>query len=298
MKRKIMRFLFFIFIFLGLSALKAQAKAPLPLAAKVNLGEVLEGKDSATVDAGDGVTFRFGKSSGTSFVLPRRAEIVDKGKVIKEFSGKGVDFVEYGRLSFGSATYWVLTEHTGGAPSNFRYHFLARPERSKPVRYLGHTRAEAYGGTIVEESFFSRQGQLFFRDWDARFVSFHTVYAFSRFKNIPRYHRLTPWALEVDNRPFKDVYIREAQELAGEIGQELAARKEKPEAILTGEGRASFSDDVGQLLVLRTILYLYAREDQKAWSTLAAEVKKYYQTFQGLEKIKQGIIKELGRWPC
>lgn len=299
MKIKIVSLYFSVFLFLGLSAFKAQATAPLPLAAEVNLREVLEGRDSATVEAGDGVTFRFGKSSGVSCVLPRRVEIVDKGKVIKGFSGKGVDFVKYGRLEWGSVIYWVITEHTGGAPSNFRYHFLARPERSKPVRYLGRTRAEAYGGTILGESFFFRQGQIYFRDWDPRFVSFHTAYAFSRFKNIPRYHRLTPWALKVDNRPFKEVYLQQAQGLAGEIGQELAAREEKPPAIFTVEmvGSASFSDDIGQLLVLRTILYLYAREDKKAWSTLAADVKKYYQTSKGLGKIKQEIIQKLGRSP-
>ncbi len=37
-----------------------------------------------------------------------------------------------------------------------------------------------------------------------------------------------------------------------------------------------FSDTLGQLLVKRTILYLYAREDQLAWDTFKRDVSRYY----------------------
>ncbi len=59
----------------------------------------------------------------------------------------------------------------------------------------------------------------------------------------------------------------------------------------------AFSDTLGQLLVKRTILYLYAREDRKAWDTLKREVPRFYRTNAWMPELQQEIEKILSEHP-
>jgi hypothetical protein len=58
-----------------------------------------------------------------------------------------------------------------------------------------------------------------------------------------------------------------------------------------------FSDTLGQLLVKRTILYLYAREDQKAWDTFKRDVSRYYLTSAWVPQLQEEILKTLRASP-
>lgn len=58
-----------------------------------------------------------------------------------------------------------------------------------------------------------------------------------------------------------------------------------------------FADDLGPLLVQRTILYLFAREDKKAWGTLLKDVRSRYKTTQGVGTLRREIEKLLEETP-
>ena len=110
------------------------------------------------------------------------------------------------------------------------------------------------------------------------------------------YYHLTPTALQVDNIPFKDVYLNDVAAVDQKIYREAAPQDVKLEAILRpgslpGFEGMEFSDVMGQLLVKRTILYLYAREDQKAWDTFSRDVACYYCTSAWVPQLRQEILK-------
>jgi len=70
------------------------------------------------------------------------------------------------------------------------------------------------------------------------------------------------------------------------IEDEAVGRGAKPRAILDDPSRgidAAFVDDLGQLLVKRTILLLRAGEDERAWRELSEGVSAFYQTPDGVE---------------
>lgn len=89
--------------------------------------------------------------------------------------------------------------------------------------------------------------------------------------------------------------MKEAAAVDQKICQEATPQDGKCEAILRPgsspgfEGMA-FSDHLGQLLVKRTILYLYAREDQTAWDTLKRDVSRYYLTDAWVPQLQQEIL--------
>jgi hypothetical protein len=81
--------------------------------------------------------------------------------------------------------------------------------------------------------------------------------------------------------------------MESELPEVLRKRSAVPQSILLDDESQFFSDELGQLLVKRTILYLYAREDSKAWATFDRDVRKYYGTGKCLEQIKHEIGRTL-----
>jgi len=102
-----------------------------------------------------------------------------------------------------------------------------------------------------------------------------------------------PTGLKLSNTPFKASYLAGVPKIDKEIQQALKARKSRPQAILKKEAGGlsdfKFTDDLGQLLVKRTILLLYAGEEARAWQELEADVKKYYQSSRWLPELKRDI---------
>jgi hypothetical protein len=291
---------------LSLSVLLSQAAAPAqaremaapPLAAVVNLEHLLEGKSTATVNVGGGVTLVLAVTPGK---FGQDLTILADGRPVQQLEGGR--FIACARLEAGPITYWAISEFTGGAHCCGRFAFLARAAAGQPVRYLGQTQGYNGGPRDFPGSFRSRQGQLYFESFDNRFDYFHASHADCLLVNVPRYYyRLTPSALVVDNLPFKQGYLNEAASVDQEIRRQATPQYGKAEAILRpgfgpGFENMQFSDFLGQLLVKRTILYLYAREDQTAWDTLKRDVSRYYQTSDWVPQLQQEIERTLRAHP-
>jgi hypothetical protein len=171
------------------------------------------------------------------------------------------------------------------------------------VLYLGQTTGYNGGPRDFPGSFMARQGQIYFESFDNRFDYFHASHADSLLVNVPEtYYRLSPTAITVDNLPFKDVYMKEAAAVDGKIRRQAAPQNGKAQAILRpgfapGFENLMFADTLGQFLVKRTILYLYARENQKAWDTLKRDVSRYYLTSAWVPQLQEEIFKTLGASP-
>jgi hypothetical protein len=259
---------------------------------------VLAGKPSATVDAGGGLTLELAAVDGG---WRQNLTILADGSKLEKLEGGR--FIACARLEVGPATFWAISQFTGGAHCCGQFAFLARAAAGQPVRFLGQTTGYNGGPRDFPGSFIYRQGQLYFEGFDDRFDYFHASHADCLLVNVPRfYYRLTPTALTVDNTPFKDMYLKEAAAVDQKIRQQATRRDRKPEAILkpgfsSGFANMVFSDTLGQLVVKRTILYLYAREDQKAWDTLKQEVSRFYLTSAWVPQLQQEILKTMRAYP-
>jgi hypothetical protein len=282
----------------SLTLVQAREMAAAPLAAVVDLEHLLEGKSTATVDAGGGVTLVLTVVEGG---FRQDLTILADGRQVQKLEGGR--FIACARLEAGPVTYWAISEFTGGAHCCGQFAFLARAATGQPVRYLGQTQGYNGGPRDFPGSFIQRQGQLYFESFDNWFDYFHASHADCLLVNVPRsYYRLTPSALTVDNTPFKQEYLREAAAVDQKIRQQATPQDGKAEAILRpglapGFDNAMFFDTLGQLLVKRTILYLYAREDKLAWDTLRRDVSRYYQTDAWVPQLQQEILKTLRAHP-
>jgi hypothetical protein len=290
-------FAFFIFMFMLVFLVQSVDAAPPHLAAVISLEKVLAGRQTATVKVGAGVSLELRAADGN---WQQNLTIIAKGRRLKQLEGGR--FLACARVEAGPVTYWGISEYTGGAHCCGQFTFLAQTA-GQPVRYLGKTRGYNGGPRDFPGSFKVRQGQLFFESFDDRFDYFHTSHADSLLVNVPRfYYRLSPEALTVDNLPFQAVYLKEAAAVDREIRQQAKRRPLKPKAILrpgfgAGFDNMVFSDNVGQLLVKRTIYYLYARKDRKAWDSLKQGVAHYYGSSAWVPQLEQEIKKTLNAYP-
>ncbi len=288
-----------------LSVLLTQALTPAqaqemaaPQAAVVNLEPLLEGKSTATVNAGGGVTLVLAAVDGR---FRQDLTILADGRQVQKLEGGR--FIAGARLEAGPITYWAIAEFTGGAHCCGQFAFLARAAAGQPVRYLGQTRGYNGGPRDFPGSFIYRQGQLYFESFDNRFDYFHASHADCLLVNVPRsFYRLTPGGLAVDNIPFKKEYMNDAAAVDQKIRQQATPQDGKAEAILRpgsspGFENTMFFDTLGQLLVKRTILYLYAREDQLAWDTFRRDVSRYYQTSDWVPQLQQEIYQTMRAYP-
>jgi len=86
------------------------------------------------------------------------------------------------------------------------------------------------------------------------------------------------------------------------ICQQATPQDGKAEAILRpgfspGFENMAFSDTLGQLLVKRTVLYLFAREDRLAWDTFRRDVSRYYLTSDWAPQLQQEIYQTMRAHP-
>jgi len=268
------------------------------MVAQGDLARAMEGRKTLTVDAGGGMILEISTGQGS---WQQNLAIRADGSRIQELEGGR--FIAFARLESGAATYWVVSEFSGGPHCCGRYYFFSRTEPGQPVAYLGLTEGHDGGPLPLEGAFISRQGRLFFKSLDNRFDYFHSSHAGCMLVNVPAtFYLMTPTSLMIDNQPFKAVYLAEVKRVEGEIEQQAAGRQEKPRAILkpcfgSKFDQSVFADNLGQLLAERTILYLYAREDENAWQTLEAGVQQYYQTTQWLGELRREIQEKLAESP-
>ena len=264
----------------------------------VDLEPLLEGQSTATVNVGGGVTLMLAAVDGK---FRQDLTVLADGRQVQKLEGGR--FIACARLEAGPITYWAISEFTGGAHCCGQFAFLARAAAGQPVRYLGQTTGYNGGPRDFPGSFTDRQGQLYFESFDNWFDYFHASHADCLLVNVPRsFYRLTPTALKVDNIPFKQEYMKDAAAVDGKIRQQAAPQDGRAEAILRpgsapGFENMMFFDTLGQLLVKRTILYLYAREDQVAWETFKRDVSRYYATSAWVPQLQQEILKTLREHP-
>lgn len=249
-------------------------------------------------DAGDGVRFRMAPGlPGRKLMGPpvtwMSITVLDGDTPVRDLPDSF--YIGYGLLAQGEARYWMIGEYTGGMHCCARYHFFSRPASGQTLRYLGATAGSAEG--IDEEPFLCRGGTLYLGDRDTRFLYFHTPYAQSRLI-LPTHYRLAPSSMSVDNLPFRSLYLEEVKAVDDEIKEAVSKRTSRPATLLLGKDQGEFfSDETGQLLVKRTLLYLYARRDKTAWQTLERDVKKLYRQDRGLKQIRTEIQKILAEGP-
>ena len=221
-------FLLWVLLAQVLTPAQAQEMAAPPLAAVVNLENLLDGKSSATVNVGGGVTLVIEVVGGK---FGQDLTILADGRQVQKLEGGR--FIACARLEAGPVTYWAISEFTGGAHCCGQFAFLARAAAGQPVRYLGQTQGYNGGPRDFPGSFMYRQGQLYFESFDNRFDYFHASHADCLLVNVPRsYYRLTPAALTVDNIPFKEVYLKEAAAVDQKIHRQATPQDGKAEAIL------------------------------------------------------------------
>jgi len=300
MKSRILAALALFWVLWGPAPTPAQTQgtASPQLAAVIKLENLLADKHTARVEVGEGVTLELAASQG---MMRQNLTILAEGRPLKQLEGGR--FIACARLAAGPATYWAISEFTGGAHCCGRFAFLARAATGQPVRYLGQTRGYNGGPRDFPGSFHYRQGQLYFEAYDNRFDYFHASHAECLLVNAPQYYyHLTPVSLRVDNTPFKDVYLNEVAAVEQKINRQAALQDVKSEAILrktsqAGFERLEFADLLGQLLVKRTILYLYAREDQQAWDAFNRDVARYYRASAWAPELRQEILQLMRKRP-
>jgi hypothetical protein len=277
-----------------LLAVAVQGQAASPAVTEVNLEKPLEAKGAVTLDASGGVVFQFGPVDPQGLPV-RKLTVLDGQATVKQFADEAM-YNSYARVESGQAGYWVIGLYTGGAHCCGEYEVFCRPGPGQPLRYLGKTPGHNGGPQDLRQAFVVKDNQLYFKEMDNRFDYFHESHAGCMLVNFPdRYHLLTPTSFTVANTAFKEKYLEELPAVDKEISQELKSRKRKLQAILD-QGN-NFSDALGQLLVKRALLLLYAREDARAWQTLEADVKKYYQTTRWLPELKKDIQELLASAP-
>ena len=296
-----LRFLL-IAIFLAIPSLgqtSGLALAKLHVFSEIDLSSRLEGKKEAVIDAGEGLVLRL--TAPPQGLFGETLLLQADGRQVAEI--RGGKFEECLGVKTNSATYWIVSEYSGGAHCCGVYHFFGQGGPQKPIRSLSKTEGHNGGPLPLRKCLVERQGALFFTDLDNRFDYFHESHAGSMLVNLPeRHYQLSPTGIKVNNLPFKAEYLQQADTTQKEIQQEVKKRRARPQAILKkgfGAGFAgqNFSDPLGQLLVKRTLYLLYAREDQQAWQTFSRDVARYYQTSQGVPELKAEIHKKLQGLP-
>jgi tetratricopeptide (TPR) repeat protein len=263
------------------------------LVAKGSFSMPVKGGLPIFIDAGQGLTFKIEPTGEEEM----RLLVLDKGTQVTEIKTKGWGlFTGFSRQEAGPVTYWILEDYTGGFHCCVNQYFFCRPDFQQTVRFLGtiHLGHVDYGNAgRYEEQFPCHEGKIFLKSCDNRFAYFHTSYAQSWPMFFPQFHQLTPEGIRLINDRFKEVYLDEAKDLNEMIKDELAKRQSTPEAIVNVYG--SFTDDLGVLLVARTINYLCACERSAAWKSLEDGVRSYYHTTNGLDGLKIDIDKAM-RW--
>jgi hypothetical protein len=299
------RWLWWLLIFICSGSVPAWAQSPeCPrLAAKVDLGakefRQPTGEQQGKVDAGQGLTLVMEplKPPDPETGDQNRLTVWDRGVKVKEIRTSGW-FMGFSRQETASVTYWLLEDFSGGAHCCFRQHLFCLPARQASVKFLGAINLGNAGEETYQEQFHCQDGKIILQSEDDRFAYFMTSFATSGVMFFPRFHQISPEGIKLVNEQFKQAYLEEIKKIEGYIKEELPKRSPPRPTIIYGTGSESLlSDNLAILLTARTINYLCAREEVRAWQTLDQDVGRYYQSKQGLKHLRQEIQKMMARQP-
>ena len=295
----LLRGIFFLVLMVWAGPWSSAAGAPLRVTHTIDLEKLTENRTPASLALAPDITLTISPSADGMFV--EDLSLTQRGASIARFEGG--KFVEGAKVEANSTAYWIISEYSGGAHCCGVYHFFAKPGGGKPVDYLGQTRGHNGGPLPLKELLIIKDDKIFFQDMDNRFDYFHESHAGSMLVNTPdTFYEVTPSSIKINNAPFQERYLKDAVRADQEIAEAAAKRTGKPPAILKpvfgpGLDGMLFTDDLGQLLVKRTLYYLYAREDQKGWDTFFRDVKRHYQTLKGAAELKGEILSKLAEFP-
>ncbi len=279
----------------GLALSWSSALAAAPVFSDIDLSARLAGQKEAVMDAGEGLGLRLTAPPEGPF--GQKLLVSADGRQVADLDGG--KFEQSLGVKQNAAGYWIISEYTGGAHCCAEYHFFGRPGPQQPVRYMGKSAGHNGGPRPIQKALVERREGLFFNDLDNRFDYFHESHAGSMLVNLPaRHYQLSPTGVRVNNLPFKAEYLKNAEETDREIRQHLKKRRGRPPAILkagfgSGFDALNFSDELGQLLVRRTLYLLYAREDQRAWESFSRDVAGFYQTSRFAPELRNEIQRML-----
>jgi hypothetical protein len=272
-------------------AASAQDSSPLEVLARVHLREIQKGAAVANASMGAGITVRVKRASDGSVIGETLVVLAGAAKLV---DAEGGIFDTAALYRFGGAYHLVVAEYTGGAHCCGQYHVFSRAAGSTAWRLVGVSGAENGGPMPAWEVIVPKDGELYLREWDNRFDYFHACHACSLLGNVgPQYSLIAPGGLAPADDAFQDEYARLATEADAEIAAEAKRRSKNAAAILgpvDASGERPFADDLGQLLVKRTIFMLRAGEGENAWRAFAADIARYYQTTDGTGPLKAEII--------
>jgi hypothetical protein len=271
------------------------------------------GKQKGVLDAGDGLTLVFApaKMRKDEHLLT----LQDQGKKIKTLGMRGL-FSACFRLEADDIKYWVVEGWDRGVHCCFSHLYFCRPGEGLPVRvldgvFLGHSQTviselplskaadqslslpvlDGVPRNLTQEQIICRNSHSYIKYIDNRFAygmdGFKTSYVDSMIMFFPVFYRLSPKGLKPSNELFKEEYQRRIVVLDNAIRE----KGTNGSHFTTKKDHVGFysSDDLGFLIIARTINYLLAREDSLAWETLKRDVQEYYGTTNGLEKLKKQI---------
>jgi len=271
-------------------AVEAGEAPPLRVLARLVLPTTQSGLPMAWAPTGDGLTVKV-KPNTEECSYCESLTVVAGDRAI--FETEGGSFQSAALYEYAGASHLVVAEYTGGAHCCGTYHVFSRLTGTGSWRYLGSSGEQNGGPFNAWDAIVLKDGELYLRELDNRFDYFHACHACSLLVNMTSiYSKLTPSGLVKDSLAFRKDYLEQAATMKREIKAETAKRTEKPSAILSG---ADFTDDLGQLLVKRTILYLQAGEDHRAWETFEADVRRNYQSVEGVDLLRKEILESLGR---
>lgn len=268
----------------------------LEVLARVQLREIQKGSPVARAYMGAGVTVGV-KRPADGMVFGETLAVA--AGAFDHSAGEGGVFESAALYRFGGTYCLVVTEYTGGAHCCGRYHVFVRAAGAAAWTLAGVTGAENGGPMPAATVVLVRDGALYLREWDNRFDYFHACHACSLLGNLgPQYSRIEPDRLVPASDAFRDEYAKLAAAAEAAIAAGAKRRTTTPAAILgpaDGTGEASFSDDLGQLLVKRTIFLLRAGEEVRAWRQFDADVARYYAAATGADLLRKEITELLAK---
>ncbi len=272
----------------------AEDQARLEVLARVNVRTTQPGAPVVSAYMGAGITVKVKRHTGE---WPGGDVLTVVGGTTRLVETESGLFETAALYRFAGSLYLVVAEYTGGAHCCGQYHVFSRAADTRTWRYLGVTGAENGGPSPAWNVIVQKDGRLYLREMDNRFDYFHACHACSLLGNMgPQYSLLAPTGLVPDDRAFRERYLELAAEADAAIAAEALRRSQKPRAILDAPAKgseASFVDDLGQLLVKRTIFCLRAGEVERAWRELSADVRRFYQTVDGVELLEREVTELL-----
>lgn len=258
----------------------------LQILADLNLAEIMENRETATINLPDNLSLSITKNVDDRFQI---VTILEDGQIIARLKEGIFDNVVL--CSHGNATFLIISKFSGGAHCCGHYQVLARSQDTGSWHVLGETEGHEGGPEPIRTLLQEHQGQLYLKDFFSQFAYFHSSYAGSLLTlEPPIFHRLTATAMTMDNAPFRDFYLRQAAIIEQEISNAARQRLRRPPALLSQD---EFTDDLGQLLIKRTIYLIMAGAWDQARSVLESEVRRYYQTTRGVAELFREVSQTL-----